>query len=307
MKINQGSSAPSVQVEFVDDSGLALTGKVAADFPFMAYQKSGANGTVAVSLSNLAALTTPYASGGVKEIGGGKYRLDLPLAAVTTPTRLAIIGDASNKHVIAPPIDVEPNGLLDQSIEGSINTVLGANTYGVTFENFDANVFDDAFPVFLRAVDGLATGEETYGTITAGQLTTIRSLALAGGDTIRLSPYAGTIPSDTGGSGGGDTDVDHNYPSADSLRYTYGSGANMVGIDNATVRAYTLADYAAGNRTLPYVEGQATTGIVGGVSGRWTTPIRLTSNGGSNSYVIEFTGGSDGTRQYQTVTNALSL
>lgn len=115
-------------------------------------------------------------------------------------------------------------------------------------------------------------------------------------------PALANAPTGGGGSGGGDTDVDHNTPTADGLRYTYGSGAGMVGIDGATVRAYTLADYAAGNRTLPYVEGQATTGIVGGVSGRWLTPIRLTSNSGSNSYLLEFTH-----PQYRTVTNALSL
>ena len=101
------STSISVDIQIVDDTGLPVTGLVAATFPTLTYSLAGANSTVSFpSLSDLAALTTAYHSGGVKERSGGYYRLDLPNGVFTTAGKVRLEGEASGKHVLFPWIDV---------------------------------------------------------------------------------------------------------------------------------------------------------------------------------------------------------
>jgi hypothetical protein len=102
-----GSTSQSVTVQIVDDAGLAVTGLVAATFPAVKYKKAGNTAEVAISLSDLAAMTTAWTSGGVKESSGGYYRLDAPDAMFSTAAKVTLIGDASGKHLIFPPIEVQ--------------------------------------------------------------------------------------------------------------------------------------------------------------------------------------------------------
>src|ERR1041384_1379405 len=85
-----GATSQSIQIQWLDDSGFPVTGKVAADFPALKYQKSGPNAEVSITLANLAALTTAWSAGGVKEISGGWYRLDLPDAMFTSVSRVSL-------------------------------------------------------------------------------------------------------------------------------------------------------------------------------------------------------------------------
>lgn len=118
-----------------------------------------------------------------------------------------------------------------------------------------------------------------------------------------LNVAVSSVPQGTPSTGTGTTAVDHNTGGADLLRFVFNAGSAVPdGIDGAAIRAYTLSDWNAGNRAVPYILGQSTTGVVGGLSGRWLRPIYLTANGGSNSYVIEFDGGGS-----QTVTNQVSI
>lgn len=101
------STSQSIDVQVVDDSGLAVTGLVAATFPALTYSLAGANADVAFpALSDLAALTTAWVAGGVKERGGGVYRVDAPDALFATAGVVAVRGEASGKHALAPRIDV---------------------------------------------------------------------------------------------------------------------------------------------------------------------------------------------------------
>jgi hypothetical protein len=102
-----GSVSQSVTVRIEDDGRLAVTGLVAATFPAVTYKKAGAIAAVAISLSDLALITTAWASGGVKEISGGYYRLDLPDAAFSTTANVTLIGDASGKHLVCPALEVK--------------------------------------------------------------------------------------------------------------------------------------------------------------------------------------------------------
>jgi hypothetical protein len=99
MLITPGATSQSVTVQILDDTGLGVTGLVAATFPPTYYKKAGASAAVQITLSDLATITTPYASGGVKETAvGGYYRLDLPNAAIDTTSRVTLM--------IAPVLDV---------------------------------------------------------------------------------------------------------------------------------------------------------------------------------------------------------
>jgi hypothetical protein len=102
-----GTTSASIDILICDDSGLAVAGLVAATFPTLTYSLAGPNADVAFpSLSDLAAITTAYASGGVKERGNGYYRADLPNGALANGGVVCVRGEASGKHVICERIHV---------------------------------------------------------------------------------------------------------------------------------------------------------------------------------------------------------
>lgn len=113
-----GATSQSIDVQIVDDSGLPVTGLLAATFPALTYSLAGPNVDAGFpALSDLATLTTAWAAGGVKERGGGVYRLDLPNGIFASAGEVKIRGEASGKHVLAPWIDVDPlsAALLDEA------------------------------------------------------------------------------------------------------------------------------------------------------------------------------------------------
>ena len=71
MPIFSAGSNPTITVQIVNDSGIAVTGLAYTGWPATSYQIEGANASVSITLSALAAITTAYTSGGVCEIGGG--------------------------------------------------------------------------------------------------------------------------------------------------------------------------------------------------------------------------------------------
>ena len=87
MDIQTTDTAPSITVEFFDDSGLPLTGKVAADFPTVYYAIEGANANVSITLADLSLITSAYSSGGIKERAAG-----------SVPSRPANGGDRHSKQ-----------------------------------------------------------------------------------------------------------------------------------------------------------------------------------------------------------------
>jgi hypothetical protein len=101
MLYKAGSTSVSGDIRIEDDSGLPVTGLVAATFPALTYSLAGPNADVSISLSDLALITTAYTSGGVKERGGGVYRLDYPNGMLTTGGVVTLRGEASGKRVIA--------------------------------------------------------------------------------------------------------------------------------------------------------------------------------------------------------------
>jgi hypothetical protein len=106
MNIALNATSQSIDIRIVDDSGLPVTGLVAATLPTLTYNKAGANADVTITPVDLATLATAWTSSGVKERGDGVYRLDLPNAVFTAATRVTLRGETTDKRVICPVIEV---------------------------------------------------------------------------------------------------------------------------------------------------------------------------------------------------------
>ena len=102
-----GATSQSVDILIVDDNGQPVTGLVAATFPSLIFSLAGSNADVAFPiLVDLALITTAWTNGGVKERGEGRYRLDVFNAAFAAEGHGTIRGEASNKRVICPTLEI---------------------------------------------------------------------------------------------------------------------------------------------------------------------------------------------------------
>ena len=104
MQVPAGSTNVQVPIYARATSGAALTGKVAADFA-LSYRRDGA--AVSIALSNLTALTDAHSDGGIKEVGNGEYRLDVPDAAFAAgASKVTIGGTVDGGVVLGYPIEL---------------------------------------------------------------------------------------------------------------------------------------------------------------------------------------------------------
>ncbi|MDE2468142.1 MAG: hypothetical protein KGL35_05235, partial [Bradyrhizobium sp.] len=155
------ATSQSIDIEILDDTGLPVTGLVAATFPTLIYSLAGANADVAFpALSDLATITTAYASGGVKERGNGVYRVDLPNGVFTTAGQVRIRGEATGKHVVCPWLEIAPSVA---SVIGAVGSVTGA--VGSVTGNVGGNVTGSVGSV-VGSVGGNVVG--SVGSVTAG-------------------------------------------------------------------------------------------------------------------------------------------
>ena len=121
-------------VQWLDDAGAVVTGKVAADFP-AAYVAAGVTTPAALTLSDLASIGAAYAAGGVKEYPNmpGLYRVDLPdscFAVNGAKVRVAFAEEA-NKRFICPLLEVQSAGTITP-----VSATVGAGE--VTGDSFTA-------------------------------------------------------------------------------------------------------------------------------------------------------------------------
>jgi hypothetical protein len=115
-----GATSQSVDVSVYDDDGLPVTGLVAATFPTVKYSKAGANADVSITLADLAAIGTAWASGGLKERGEGVYRLDLPNAVFSTASKVKIRGEDTDKRLLFPLISVGDSEAVADAVEDAL-------------------------------------------------------------------------------------------------------------------------------------------------------------------------------------------
>ena len=101
------SQSVSLDVFVGDDSFKPVLGLLAATFPPLFFSLAGPFADIAIGpLTDLPSLTTPYTPMGVKEIGGGRYRVHLPPSVFAKAGKGHLRGEASGKHVLADPIEV---------------------------------------------------------------------------------------------------------------------------------------------------------------------------------------------------------
>lgn len=124
------SGSTSVRIPFTlfkTADSTAETGKVATDMTAGYWREGGS--PASITLSDLAAINSAYANGGVKEADAanrpGQYRLDVPDAAFATGAEWVSIyvkTSASNFDVTIPLVTNSPTTIL-ASIQGVLTTV----------------------------------------------------------------------------------------------------------------------------------------------------------------------------------------
>ncbi len=163
-----GSTSQSVQIQVVDDTGLPVTGLVAATLPAIYYWIAGAHAAVAISLSDLSTITTAYSSGGVKEIDSvnlaGFYRLDVPDAALASAGKVKIGGEASGKHVLCDTLDV---GYVQVDVQELGGTPQTAADIGALATEINADVDE-----IITSVAAIPTNPYTGTPPTTSQIAT---------------------------------------------------------------------------------------------------------------------------------------
>jgi len=108
MQIPAGSTDMQIPIYARTSTGAALTGKLAADFS-LSYRRDGAS--VTITLSDLTALTDSHTDGGIKEVGNGEYRLDVPDAAFAAgASKVTIGGTVAGGVVLGYPISLDTSG-----------------------------------------------------------------------------------------------------------------------------------------------------------------------------------------------------
>ncbi len=137
MLVVVGSTDVSVDVRALTVAGAALTGKVAADFSAW-YRRDGAK--TAIELSDLDALTDAHSDGGLKEIGDGWYRLDVPDAAFAAgANRAAIGGTVAGGVLLSAPVVIDACG----AGSGSRDVEITCQVSGVPVDGVCCEVFTD--------------------------------------------------------------------------------------------------------------------------------------------------------------------
>lgn len=152
--IELGSTGYSIDVQAVNDAGLAIEGLLAATFPPLFWNNAGANATQDFpALSDLDLITSNWVAGGVKARGQGFYRLDIPDAIGGTLGVKRVWGEGTNVHIIVPPlvvVEVDAIAKADQYIDTSVdpwNVVYiraGTGGLGVGVELLRKRLYDAA-------------------------------------------------------------------------------------------------------------------------------------------------------------------
>ena len=325
MIITAGAS-PTVDLQIVDDSGLPVTGLVAATFPTLVGSVAGANADTAFpALSDLASLTAAYVSGGVKERGGGVYRVDCPTAlSATAGTTSKVRGEATGKHVICEPISVQPD-INVKTIGGQTASASGTVTFPAATLASTTNITaatgitvatnNDKTGYSLTVIPPTAAQVATavWQDTTAGDFTVASSIgkslytsgnapgaangiALVGSNMGAVSSVTGSVGSVTGNVGG----------SVASVTGAVGSVTGNVG-GNVVGSVGSVTAMVAANATQFY--GVSTSGVLAS-AGVGSTAFLANApsggGGGSGSYTVTLTI-NDGTNPIQNATITLAI
>jgi hypothetical protein len=296
-------SNPSIDIQIVNDSGIAVTGLVAATITATVnYVINGLTAQVSISLSDLSTITSAYSSGGIKERSGGHYRLDLPaLAVATAGTSVEVYGETTGQHIICPAIDVGPlvvNVSQINAVSTSSVTTVNANIGTTQAIAFDANNYQkvDLVDVLGTAATAATAGildvnTKNLNNVSTSSVTTIN----ANQGTTQPVNYTGT-----GSSALVKSDMQDIAGSA------VNAASAQIGVNIVQINAQTAS--ASGAVTFPNATLASTANIttVGAVS----SPVQV-DNIGSSSAALNVVASSftqtTGTVTSGTYTNTFTL
>jgi hypothetical protein len=268
-----GATSVSVDVFWADDTGAAVTGKVAADFPAAKWSGGANTADTTITLSDLAAITTAHpndnTAGGVKEREGGWYRLDLPNNMLTSAGRKTLtFAESAGKRILAPQIDVQSPKVDVDTIKtnpvvngGTVTFPTGATLASTT--NITAGTITTATNV--TTVNGLAAGVVTAASIAADAITAakiadgaIDTATFAAGTTIprvtladTLTTYTGNTPQTgdsfarIGNNGAGLTSLAPSATALSTAQWTNARAANLDNLDIAVSTRLATSGYTA--------------------------------------------------------------
>ena len=268
MIVQSTDTTPSIDIEVYDDSGLPVTGLVAATMPTINYSVGGSNAKTSITLSDLAAETTAWSSGGLKERGAGVYRLDLPTAAISAAgRRVCVFGYATGKNLVAPVIDTGPVSANLSQILATTLTETSAGNLAMAFKK----LLDVSSPVFTTASinqtgDLFSKMVIQTGTASAGTTSSITLQTSLGANNV----CKGFLVVITGGTGVGQSRVITSY--TDSTRVALVSW-NWIAIPDATsqyaIMAFQNPGINSNTHVFASIESIRSTGVSESVSGRF--------------------------------------
>lgn len=291
MIVAPGTTSQSIDIQITDDSGLAVTGLVAATFPSVYWSIAGNTAATAITLSDLAAITTAYSSGGVKERTGsaGVYRLDIPNAALANAGAIKIYGEASGKHLICEPIVVA-------NVPANVTQLLGtawltpgtAGTPDVNVKQYagqTAAVGSDNLPkVGLWSILGSALSETVAGYLAAAfkKFFNVATPTLTTGGTDQTGDsYARIGAGGAGLTAIGDTRLAHLDADVSSRLATSGYTAPLTAtqVENAVWNATESSHLTAGSTG-------AALNAAGSAGDPWTTALPGSYTAGQAGYIV---------------------
>ena len=276
--IKAASTSVSIPVLIRSTSGGDVTALVAAGVTSASYRRQGA-ASVAITLSDLAAITTAWTSGGWKEVSSslspGEYRLDVPDLAFGTGVdwvtiTVVVAGNVTHHE----RFNLESAGAVE--VQANVSTRLA--TAGYTAPPTTAAIA----AVILATPVNLLTTSATGGvnvTAIGGQAATAAA-AVAFPAAVGTSTYAGgavasvtgSVSNVTGSVGSVTGAVGSVIGSVGSVTGSVGSvtgGVNVVAIGGQSATATAPVAFPAAVGTSVYAGGAvaSVTGAVGSVTG----------------------------------------
>lgn len=174
-----GATSQSLEFKAIDNTtGLAATTLTSATAGLSISYQVGIGTVTAISLSDLAATNSAYSSGGIKHLGGGVYRIDVPDAAIpaTEGARSKVFGTATAFQIlgfsmVGKPVEVVSASLVT-AIWAAVTDSAGVTTLLSRLSSARAGYLDNLSAGAVATASALAS----LVTTVAGIVTTLSTM-----------------------------------------------------------------------------------------------------------------------------------
>ncbi len=168
--IVNGATSKSIYLYITAASGLPLAGLAFDTAGLLASYAGTKLARVAITLADLAAITTAWSSGGFKEVDGtnmpGWYRLDIPNAALALSADeviVTIVKDAVCSCATVIPIPTKTVATVETKVD-TANTSIGAGL-GAAVSDLAGDVGEPLTGTLAQTVEALGTGILTFDAV----------------------------------------------------------------------------------------------------------------------------------------------